>query len=760
MKKDSKKKVVLVASVDTVRYDGAPRNDFKIVTLNVKEVKQGELKRNGFDEVVLKGSMALNAHTDYIITCEPVNDPKWGYQYNYIFSKRNAPVEGMGIEDFNQFLTEITPFAKMIAQKFEDPREIFKKKDIDALLQIKGIGRAKATKMFEDYEAQKDYSPAYVTFGQWGFSMAMTRKIVSKMLSVDNAINWLKKDPYHFMKVRGVGFKTIDTKALDHGISVNEPRRVHAYIDNFFEEMENDGDSWLFLSELLNHLRKDIYGVDLDEITAWLHDSDYFFEYTKDGKTVISRREMFDLQKDVVRQLFRLLNSPKKVELEDVEETISNVESDQGWNYSDTQREAINELLDKKVVLLNGKGGTGKTSVLNAVLKVFMKNDCMVATCALSGKAADNLTQITGKRGSTIHKLLGATESGFMFNEENKLPVDVIVLDEVSMVNVKLFDALIKAMKNDAALIMVGDSAQLDSIGVGVMRGILSTDAIPNVTLTKIHRQAANSAIVQHSLAYRAGKRPSDLTMESWKLYGERRDMGYAFEDVQNETTNVIRDTIRVFKASLKKYPVSDIQILCSTIANCDKLNAYAQEVANPYSEGKEEYTVKSTNGSYCLRVGDKVINTANNYETTDPDETVARPIFNGNTGTITAIAIETDKNGNIKDCRMVIDFDGIGKVALANGDLKAIHLGYAITVHKSQGSTIPCVIIALPFQYMLNSRELLYTAITRASKAAFLITSERTLGATVKKSSEKTHRDSLGDLLNAYVKKRGGTRA
>ncbi|PWT35097.1 hypothetical protein DKZ29_07990 [Limosilactobacillus reuteri] len=754
--KSNKKTVVFVASVDTVRYDGSPKSEFKIVTLNVKNVNKGELKRNEYGEVVLKGNMTFNAHTDYVITAEPVDDPKWGYQYNYVFSKRSAPVEGMTKEEFIEFLTEITPFANVIAKKYDDPREIFKTKNLDALLKIKGIGPAKAKKMFKDYESQKDYSPAYVAFGQWGFSMTMTRRIVEEMASVDSAIDWLNKDPYHFMKVKGLGFKTIDSKALDHGIAVNDERRVHAYIDNFFEELEHNGDSWIYLSELLNYLRKDIYGVNLDNVLVWLEQSKDYFEYSNRDKTIVTRKELFDIQKDVVRQLLRLLNTPREINLKYVDETITNVEKDQGWEYTNSQKEAISVLLKKKVVLLNGKGGTGKTAILNAVLKVFKKNGYSVATCALSGKAADNLTQITGKRGSTIHKLLGASIRGFEMNENNLLPYDVIVLDEVSMVNVRLFDALVKAIKSNATLIMVGDAAQLDSIGVGVMRAILSTKVIPNVTLTEVHRQAANSAIVEHSLAYREGKKPKELTSNSWKLYGNNKDMGYVFENITNETDSVVRDTIKLFKAALKNYQINDIQILSPTTLNCDKLNAYAQEVANPYEEWKKEYSIKSSNGSYNLRVGDKVINTMNNYETMDPDETVARPIFNGNTGTITAISIETDKNDNIKDCRMVIDFDGIGKVGLANGDIKAIHLGYAITVHKSQGSTIPCVIIALPFQYMLNSRELLYTAITRASKSAFLITSERTLASTVKKSSEKTHRDSLGILLNAYVKERG----
>ncbi|MCC4474210.1 ATP-dependent RecD-like DNA helicase [Limosilactobacillus reuteri] len=724
------------------------------MTLNIHEVISGEVKTDEWGYVVLKGNMTFNQHTEYLIKCEFKDDPKYGPQYNYIFSKRSMLVEDMEIGEFNIFLTEITPFAKVISQKFDDPRVIFKNHDTKKLTTIKGIGPSIAKRLFDLYESQKDYSPAYLAFGQWGFSLSLTRKIVNSLRSVDAAIKWLKEDPYYFIKVKGIGFKTIDSKALEHGIKVNDERRVRAFIGHTIQEMENDGDSWIYLDDLAHFLKKEIFNIDIEKTIEWLKSSKDYVVYSREDKLAVASRKLFDIEKGTVHELFRLLNKPSSNEIKDVDQVIDHVENDQGWKYSDSQNQAIHKILGQKVTLLNGKGGTGKTSILSAVLKVFKANDMSVATCALSGKAADNLTQITGKRGSTIHRLLGFDFDGFGFNKDNPLPYDVIVLDEVSMVNVELFYSLIQAIKSEAVLIMVGDSAQLDSIGVGVMRGILSTDVVPTVTLTKIHRQAENSAIVKHSLAYRAGQRPADLTMQSWKKYGVNNDMGYVFEDTDGETKKVITDAIKLFKASLAKYKVQDIQILCPTIINCGKLNQFAQTIANPYDESKEEYTVNAgKDNEYTLRVGDKVINTRNNYDTTDPNGEKSRPIFNGNTGTVTTIEVETNSKGNVKRVNTVIDFDGIGKVGLSDGELQAIQLGYAITVHKSQGSTIPCVIVALPFQYKLNSRELLYTAITRASKDAFLVTSPRTLTATIKKSSEKKHRDNLGALLKAYTK-------
>ena len=237
-------------------------------------------------------------------------------------------------------------------------------------------------------------------------------------------------------------------------------------------------------------------------------------------------------------------------------------------------------------------------------------------------------------------------------------------------------------------------------------------------------------------------------------MKGNKKDLGYVFENSAEEE-KLLTDAYKVFALAFKKYPVTDIQILTQTVNNTKKINEMAQKIANPKNSKKNQYTVfQGKEGEYVLREGDKVLNTANKYKTLAAEnESVYRPIFNGNTGIIESIEYEYDKKGNIKDIEMIIDFDGIGRVLLKKNDVKTIQLGYAMTVHKSQGSTIPCVIVMLPFHFMLNTRELLYTALTRASDKCFLLTTQKSLKTTVKKTSETVHHSNLKMLLEEEFK-------
>ena len=364
------------------------------------------------------------------------------------------------------------------------------------------------------------------------------------------------------------------------------------------------------------------------------------------------------------------------------------------------------------------------------------KKGYSIAACALAGKAADNLTKVTGLRSTTIHSLLLSHGEG--------IDEDVVIVDEISMVDITLFAKLVGAIAKGTKLIMVGDSAQLDAIGIGVMKGILNSNKLTVATLNKIHRQAKNSAIITHSLQFRSGNIPTGLSQEAnWHMMGRNKDLGYVLEE---DESDILKDTKRVFQYAIKSYSIADVQILSPTVRICDRLNAYAQNIVNP---DKGEPSIKmypKLPGAYTLRVGDKVINTKNNRHTCDPSGTVEIPIYNGNTGIIESIESDNAKT------EVIINFDGIGRVLVDKGDLSSIRLGYAITVHKSQGSTIPCVIIALPFQYMLNSRELLYTAITRASDKCYVVSSMKTLRSTVKKTSSVIAKTNLEDFLKGAL--------
>lgn len=721
--------VEIVGSIERERYRNG---DFCIATMRVSEVRQGVLKRANDGNVIFKGDMRMIPQKEYIIRGRYEDNKKFGPQYQFLSNKLKNPIEDMSAKEFRQFLTDLSPYGVRINKAYEDARKIFEEHNLEALTKIDGIGNVRAKELLDKYDSQRDYSPVYVEFAKYGFSTKVAKRAIDYYSSIDTPIERLKKNPYDLMEIPGLGFKKIDDKCLEHGIAENDPRRIKAFLVDYFEQLEMDSKSWIPVAQLKAYLRNEIFNCDIAETFKKLNADKNFVIFEREDEKRIALRTIYEMEKKVAEELLRIKNGSSDVELQDVDKVIGDIEKEQGWSYSTEQRDAVDTMLKENVVILRGPGGVGKTTTLNAVIKVLRHNNISVATCALAGKAAENLTQVTGLRGQTIHRLLGIG-SPFELKDQG-LEYDVVILDELSMVNISLFSELVRTIPTGAKLIMVGDSAQLDSIGIGVMRDAIASGTIPVITLNKIHRQAQESAIITHSLAFRAGNLPDGLSVKAnWHMMGKRRDLGYVFED---DEKNLLGDACKIFKYALKQYDVKDIQIVSQTTRNCLMLNKAAQQIANPQKDQDYYVVYEGKEYEYTLRVGDKVINTRNNYRTPDADRSSAfLPIFNGNTGTIESIDLEKGNKGE-ESLRMIVDFDGIGRVVIDSGTVTNIQLGYAITVHKSQGSTIPCVIVALPFQYVLNTRELLYTAITRASKVCYLVTSMKTLRSTVKKTS------------------------
>lgn len=728
---EEQKTISIIGSLNRLIYES---DTFKIAQIYVKKVEAGRPAYNDDGHTItLTGDMSIVPNYDYIIECEYSVHPKYGSQYKLITSRLNRPIETMSASEFRDFLVSVNPSkAFKINKMYPDSRELFEKQDKKALMEIPGIGPKTVESLLLQYNEQRDFSTAFAIFGQWGFTKAKIKEIISNFNSMELAIEKFKKNPYVLMKIPGIGFKTIDDKAREKGIAENDPRRVKAYLIDYFQNLAEDGSSYTNIDSLKDHLRKKIFDCNIVDTFAMLNKDDKFIVYKAPEGIRIALRTYYDMEKYVARNLKRLAEADSKLELDGSDQVIEKLQQEQGWDYSPEQITAINQLLKENVVLLRGPGGVGKTTVLKAIVTVMKEKGYSIAACALAGKAADNLTKVTGLRSATIHSLLLSHREGI--NE------DVVIVDEISMVDVTLFAKLVGAISKGTKLIMVGDSAQLDAIGIGVMKGILNSNKLTVVTLNKIHRQAKNSAIITHSLQFRSGNIPTGLSQKSnWHMMGRNRDLGYVLEENEND---ILKDTKRVFKYVINSYSITDVQILSPTVRVCDKLNAYAQNIVNPDKGQPSVQMYPKLPGAYTLRVGDKVINTKNNRHTCDPSGTVEIPIYNGNTGIIESIESDNTKT------EVIINFDGIGRVQIDKSDLSSIRLGYAITVHKSQGSTIPCVIIALPFQYMLNSRELLYTAITRASEKCYVVSSMKTLRSTVKKTSSVIAKTNLEDFL------------
>lgn len=722
------------------------------------------------EPIKVKGTMYIVEGNYYQVKAElDQSNPRFPDTYFALNVKYDIDLEKADAKQMVTFLSTITSYrlAKALVDELPDLVSILENGDIDSLTKVNGFGLKNAEKLIDAYSSQKDFSEAFIQMEKFNLTKEAIIKVCKFFKNIDKAISLLNDDPYNLTKVPGFGFKKADTAFLmmckNCGGDVNDPRRVKAYIDFLFEEEFAKGNTWITPVDLVSKTLEFIPSANVKAIASYVNQSEKYYSLNVEnplfgelGKRIVPKSNLL-LEMNIANRLREIATQESVMELTGIEEAIAETEEKQGWQYSLEQRNAISALIKNDVCLIQGPAGTGKTSVVNAFTSILKKNGYSFAQCALSGKAANNLSLVTGEQGSTIHSLT-RYGTNFPANKTNPLPYNVFILDEVSMPDAWIFLTLLNAIPKGSKLIMLGDIGQLESISVGVMNGIIKSKAIPAISLKEIHRQAKDSGIITHSSYFRNGKMPKELglaTNES-QIFGVKQDLEYVLVDNDDEK-RISELTMRAFKEKIKEFGVDGVQIICPTktagTTSTFKLNQYAQIIANPKEDGKPEIEVKGENGTnYFLRLNDKIINHQNNKTTHKPnDKNTLRPIFNGNTGVIKEIIVEG------KNETLIIDFDGIGEVEVSNEAIKHIHLGYAITVHKCQGSTIPCVLLALPFHFLLNSRELVYTGVTRASKYQIIFTSPKTLKAALKKTSKRTERTNLDMFireLNAWKEK------
>lgn len=400
---------------------------------------------------------------------------------------------------------------------------------------------------------------------------------------------------------------------------------------------------------------------------------------------------------------------------------LKEVETSDGFEYCFTVPSHLLVLRRNNKIFITGN--CGKTSLVSGILAAIP--DYSHVMCALSGRASARLAEVTGEEGFTIHRLLGYPKGddcyqGFVYNQDKQLGYDIYILDEISMVDAKLFYYLIRAIPSGAKLIMLGDVGQLEAIGCGnVAYDMIASEEILDVHLTKIHRQAAKSAIITNSIAVRHGEQIVDKDWSGTEVRGELKDLVLdCYLDSSNSFYKVMEYFQRLY--AQKDFDIMETQIIVPVkkrgVSNTYTLNNDIQELYNPAKDGlKEESVMTISSGVRIFRVGDKVINTVNNYKV-DPT------VYNGNIGIIKDITIEENEDGEIVDV-MIIDFVGIGRVSIPKDYWNQLDLAYAITVHKFEGSQADNIIFNFDFaSYSLLTRQLIYTAITRAKKKCYLV--------------------------------------
>lgn len=741
---------------------------FAIASFIPVKVEEGDVEIHpDFRTFTIKGNTPpLREGVEYYFVAEEgERHPTFGISYDLTFMRQDVNLvedDEASVKDFLEIILTKRQ-VKALFDAFDNPISVIESKNLERLCEANGIGMKTAQRIVDHYESQKDYSHAYMELGGFDLTPKTIRKIVDFYKSPELAVQKVKENPYQLMQIDGYAFKSCDKIFLQMGGDVNAEIRIKSFLIYVLQEGANSGHTWSTPMDLINATVEFIPEADKSLIGRLLLESPEF--YLTEDKKRISLKLYQKLEDLVAKELIRILNADNDFDYEGWEDFVDAVEEAQGWKFTDQQRnEAMVMMLENQISILQGYGGTGKTTTLKAVADILEEKGYLYAQCALSGKASNNLALVTGKDGSTIHRLLGFSplHDGFFYNQKNRLPYDIIIIDEVSMVDARLFGHLLLAIRTGAKIIMLGDSQQLESIGIPVMMPMIESGIIPTMTLTQIHRQAQKSAVVTDSIAIRQGKQV--LGRETGRVvHGELEDLEY---DLVESDDEIFLHVMREFHKHVivNGEDVMDVQVLTQQRekgkASCLILNNSCQKIFNPANEMKEEVFIGKINKSknefneeveerigYYLREGDKVINVRNNYNSVD-ENGHSSPVFNGNIGMLERF--DVDDEG---DKYMVINFEGIGRVRIYEGDYRSIELAYCITVHKSQGSSSKIIIIALPFHFTLNTRQLFYTAITRTRKHCVVIATKKTIVKAIQKDEVSNKRTYLADYLREMNK-------
>lgn len=672
------------------------------------------------------------------------NETKYGMQYKLIYY--NQEFDLTKVNNQKAFLATILTEQQIkdIFDTLDNPLQSIADHDIEALMKVHNIGPVYAQKIIERYEDNKDMSAVYMELDGYGVTPNIIGKLRNYYKSPSKIIEMVKYHPYQLtFDIDGIGFLTADKIALAGGLHPKDPDRIGAWIKWFMEEEGNKGHSYITASELTSNLFYYFEGRENIEETYYDDNGNVIgnnileaMENLKDNNIICleeredrnkSRRRVYlkrywELEKNIANELERLLKAKNRFNYIGWEDKIKELEEKQGFNFAPEQLDGIKLGLDNNVCFISGLGGTGKTSLVTGILAALDKYS--FAQCALSGKASARLAEVTGEEGFTIHRLLRYTGLGFEYKEDNKLPYNIIILDELSLVGGEIFLSLIKAIDDGAKLIMLGDMGQLESIGaLNLAADLHNSPKIPVVELTQVHRQAAQSGIITTAHKVRYQDQIFDKGYEGILTLGELKDMEL---DVQEEKDEILERCLNYFEKffthPLVKENIMNIQLVSPVKergnASVFNLNLGVQNIYNPVDENDAIPKIKiklDKEKFFYIQKEDKIMNMKNNYQTKNIDG-VNTPIFNGWTG----IVKDIDENF------VYIDFPLAGGIVMLEKKeaRNQLSLGYASTVHKLQGSDFPVVIGAIDYSTPPNmlTSQLVYTLITRAKKFCALV--------------------------------------
>ncbi|MDD7717971.1 MAG: ATP-dependent RecD-like DNA helicase [Eubacteriaceae bacterium] len=658
--------------------------------------------------------------------------PTYGEQFAFTEFEEVLPTGIAGIEGFlaSGIIKGIGPkTAAAIVERFGEYTFEIMEEEPEKLALINGIGPKKAALIAENFAAHREFAQVSMYFQEFGISADYSLKLY-KVYGID-AMNLVKENPYRLtQEVYGIGFKKADAIAYKMGFDAESPFRIKSGIKYGLTYYASEGSTYVPQQELCEKVGN---LLELSSELVYENLVEMAFEGevnvdTVDGRPVVYLYAYYYAEKRICKNLVNIENSVMKSLTVDVDSMIKMTERETGIELSNTQRDAVRSAVTRSISVITGGPGTGKTTIINAIINILESSGMKVAISAPTGRAAKRITETSGHPAYTVHRLLeyyySESDDSMKFGrtEENPLDYDAVIVDEASMLDLLLTQGLTDAIKPGTRLILVGDVDQLPSVGAGnVLRDIIESEYVHTVMLKEIFRQAEESMIVVNAHRINKGERP----------FINSRDKDFFFMERAKEN-QIVDLIVELVTGRLAAYyegtdSVKDIQVLTPVkkgILGSIALNQALQEALNPPSDEKAEKKF----GERIFRVGDKVMQIKNNYRIgwrKRRDFSEGEGIFNGDVGFIESI----DKEFNT----MTVVFDEDRIVTYEFGMLDELELAYAVTVHKSQGSEFPIVVMPISwFPPVLATRNLLYTAVTRGKNVVVLVGSENRMTAMI----------------------------
>jgi exodeoxyribonuclease V alpha subunit len=716
---------LLAGLVERVTYQNA-ENGFCVI----------RVKARGHRELItVVGHAAAISAGEWITAAgDWVNDRTHGQQFKARFLKTSAPTSVEGIEKYlaSGMIRGIGPvYAKKLLRAFGEKVFDVIETEPDRLREVDGIGPVRASRIVAAWAEQKVVREIMVFLHSHGVGTARAVRIY-KTYGAD-AVQVMSENPYRLARdIRGIGFQTADAIAMKLGVDKTAMIRVRAGISYALTEAMDEGHCGLPSAELMPLAEKllevpqNLIGTALDLELA-------------DGTVIADRLGEIDCvflaslhraERAVAERLLTLTRGKLPWASIDPDKAIPWIERRTGLRLAESQKAAVAIALGSKVLVITGGPGVGKTTIVNAILRILAAKDVKLLLCAPTGRAAKRMNEATGFEAKTIHRLLEVDPKGggFRRDTENPLDCDLLVVDETSMVDVLLMHALLKAVPDKAALLVVGDVDQLPSVGPGqVLADMIASAAVPVVRLTEVFRQAAKSQVIVNAHRINQGIIPD--------LRKPEAESDFYFVEADDPETAVPRIIELVSNRIPRRFgldPIRDVQVLCPMNrggVGARSLNIELQAALNPAGDRKVERF------GWTFAPGDKVMQIENDYD---------KEVYNGDIGYVTSV--EPD------DGELTAIFDG-RPVTYGFGELDALVPAYAATIHKSQGSEYPAVVIPVMTQhYTMLQRNLLYTGVTRGKRLVVLVGQKKAVAIAVRSVSGRRRWSKLREWLSANV--------